>query len=193
MPEFSGKYRYHADEELLRLYADSGSLDVLVALYSRYMHLVYGVALKYLKDREGANDTVMQIFEHLVTELPKHQVRTFQSWLYVLTRNHCFMTLRSKKQEEKKLEGLKIEHEFMESGVEMHPIDRDDPSLEDALRECIEQLKNEQKACIELFYYQERSYQEISKSLKIDEKKVKSYLQNGKRNLKICLERKHVR
>jgi RNA polymerase sigma-70 factor (ECF subfamily) len=193
MPEFSGKYRDHADEELRRLYADSGSLDVLAALYSRYMHLVYGVSLKYLKDREEAKDAVMQIFETLITELPRHQVRTFHSWLYVLTKNHCLMTLRSKKQEEMKREGLKIEHDFMESGVEMHPIDRDDPSLEDALRECIDQLKKDQKKCIEMFYYENRSYLDISNSLKIDEKKVKSYLQNGKRNLKICLENKNVR
>ncbi|MGW8315049.1 MAG: RNA polymerase sigma factor [Bacteroidales bacterium] len=193
MPEFSGKYRDHADEELLRLYSDSGDLDVLAALYERYMHLVFGVALKYLQDREEARDAVMQIFERLITELPRHQVRTFQSWLYVLTRNHCLMILRSKKQEEKKLEGLKIEYDFMESGEDLHPIDRDDPSMEEALRECLEQLKHEQKKCIELFYYQQRSYQEISKALQIDENKVKSYLQNGKRNLKICLERKNVR
>lgn len=193
MPAYSGKYRDHTDEELLRLYSRSGSLEVLAALYARYMHMVYGVALKYLQERDEAKDAVMQIFENLITELPRHQVRTFQSWLYVLTKNHCLMALRSRKQEEKKLEGLKIEHDFMESVEEMHPIDRDDPSLEDALRKCIEQLKKDQKKCIELFYYQNCSYQEISKALNIEEHKVKSYLQNGKRNLKICLEKKNVR
>lgn len=193
MPEFSGKYRDHADEELLRLYSVSGNLDVLAALYGRYMHLVFGVAFKFLQDREEARDAVMQIFENLITELPRHRVRAFQSWLYVLTRNHCLMILRSKKQEGKKLEGLKIEHDFMESGEDVHPIDRDDPSSEEALRECLEQLKDEQKQCIELFYYQQQSYREISEALKLEEKKVKSHLQNGKRNLKICLESKDVR
>ncbi len=193
MPEYTGKYRDHADEDLLRLFSVSGNLDVLAALYGRYMHLVYGVSIKYLQDREEARDAVMQIFEKLINELPRHRIRTFQSWLYVLTRNHCLMILRSKKQAEKSLEGLKIEHDFMESGEELHPIDRDDLSREEALRECLERLKDEQKQCIELFYYQQRSYQEISKALKINEKKVKSYLQNGKRNLKICLESKDVR
>ena len=80
----------------------------------------------------------------------------------------------------------------MESADEMHPLDREDNSIEDALKNCIEKLKSEQKQCIEMFYYQKLCYQEIAVKLNMEEKKVKSYLQNGKRNLKICLERKDV-
>ena len=81
----------------------------------------------------------------------------------------------------------------MESEEEMHPLDREDHSMEDALKDCMEQLKTEQKQCIELFYYQKLCYQEIAEKLHMEEKKVKSYLQNGKRNLKICMEGKNVR
>ena len=102
------------------------------------------------------------------------------------------MQIRSKKSADGRLEGYKIEQEFMESEHEVHPIDREDQSLEDALKDCIAKLKSEQKQCIELFYYQKLCYQEIAESLKLTEKKVKSYLQNGKRNLKICLEGKDV-
>jgi RNA polymerase sigma-70 factor (ECF subfamily) len=193
MLQYSGKHRERSDEELLLQFRKSGNLELLGELYSRYMHLVYGVSLKYLEDRDEAKDSVMEIFEKLITELPRHQVEVFKSWLYVLTKNHCLMQLRSRKQAEKKLEGLKIEHDFMESSDEMHPIDREDQSHEKELRECIEELKLEQKQCIELFYYQQLCYREISLQLQMDEKKVKSYLQNGKRNLKICLESKNVR
>lgn len=81
----------------------------------------------------------------------------------------------------------------MESEYNMHPIDREEEVLSDALKECIEKLKSEQKQCIELFYYKKLCYQEVAEKLNMDEKKVKSYLQNGKRNLKICLEGKDVR
>ncbi len=131
----------------------SGSLDTLGELYSRYMHLVYGVALKYLGNREDAKDAVMQIFEKLIVDLPGQEVRNFKSWLYVLTKNHCLMQIRSQKSVGGRLEGYKIEQEFMESQQEMHPIDREDQSVEDALRDCIARLKHEQKQCIELFYY----------------------------------------
>jgi RNA polymerase sigma-70 factor (ECF subfamily) len=167
-------------------------LDTLGELYSRYMHLVYGVSLKYLGNREDARDSVMQIFEKLITSLPGQEVRNFKSWLYVLTRNHCLMQIRSQKSVAGRMEGYKIEQDFMESEMEMHPLDREDRNVEEALKDCIEHLKAEQKQCIELFYYQKLCYQEIAQKLGMNEKKVKSFLQNGKRNLKICLERKNV-
>lgn len=192
MLEISGKHAERSDEELLRQFVKSGNLDPLGALYSRYMHLVYGVALKYLNNREDARDVVMQIFEKLIVDLPGHEVRNFKSWLYVLSKNHCLMQIRAKKSSDGRLEGYKIEQEFMESEQDLHPLDKEEHSLEEALRECIEQLKAEQKQCIELFYYQKKCYQEIADQLEMNEKKVKSYLQNGKRNLKICLEKKNV-
>ena len=193
MLEISGKHQKIPDEVLLDKFRKSGDLDLLGELYSRYMHLVYGVSLKYFGDRNEAQDAVMNIFEKLITDLPKHEVQNFKSWLYVLTKNHCLMEIRSRKSDHKKLEGLKIEAEFMESVGEMHPIDREADSIGDALKECIERLKSEQKQCIELFYYKKLCYLEVAKELKLDEKRVKSHLQNGKRNLKICLEGKNVR
>jgi len=192
MLEISGKHPDSTDEELVQLFDRNGSLDTLGVLYSRYMHLVYGVSLKYLGNRDDAKDVVMQIFEKLIIDLPGQEVRNFKSWLYVLTKNYCLMQIRSNKSAGGRMEGYKIELEFMESEQEMHPIDREDQSVEEALKHCIEQLKIEQKQCIELFYYQKLCYQEIAEKLKMNEKKVKSYLQNGKRNLKICLERTNV-
>jgi RNA polymerase sigma-70 factor (ECF subfamily) len=193
MLTIGAKHPEKTDEELLGRYQDSGNLDLLGELYARHMHLVYGVSLKYLGDPEDAKDATMQIFEKLISELSGQEVRHFKSWLYVLTKNHCLMKLRSKKSGEKRLEGLKTEVEFMESGDDLHPMDRNDPSIEQALRECMDKLKDEQKECIELFYYRKMCYREISGSLGMAEKKVKSFLQNGKRNLKICLESKNVR
>jgi RNA polymerase sigma-70 factor (ECF subfamily) len=193
MLEISGKHADKTDEELLGQFRDTGSLEPLGALYARYMHLVYGVSLKYLEERPDAQDAVMQIFEKLITELPRHDVQNFRNWLFVLTKNHCFMELRSRKSGEKRLEGFKSELQFMESGAELHPLDREDRSVEEALKECLEELKPEQRKCIEMFYYQKQCYREIAEQLRLDEKKVKSFLQNGKRNLKICLEAKNVR
>jgi RNA polymerase sigma-70 factor (ECF subfamily) len=192
MLDISGKHRDESDEELLQRYLRSGDLELLGELYARYMHLVYGVSLKYLENREDASDAVMHIFEKLISELPRHQVRNFKSWLYVLTKNHSLMELRSRKQVRNKADEINTEFKFMESADELHPIDRADHSMEDKLAECIKQLKKEQRACIEMFYYQNQCYREIAAELQIEEKKVKSHIQNGKRNLKICLESSHV-
>ncbi len=161
-------------------------------LYSRYMHLIYGVCLKYLKNREDAKDAVMQIFDKLIVELRQHEIKQFKPWLYVITKNYCLMQLRSQKTTERRINNYKIEHiTSVESTIELHPIDKEDAENDLHLKECIENLSDEQKKCIRQFYFENKCYREIAESLKIDEKNVKSHLQNGKRNLKICLEKRN--
>jgi RNA polymerase sigma-70 factor (ECF subfamily) len=177
-----------SDSDLLLQYKKTGNLEILGELYSKYIHLVYGVCLKYLNDREESKDAVNKIFEKLIVEIPKFEIQNFKSWLYVLTKNHCLMEIRRLKTEKKRFENFSNDH-FMESTDISHPIDEDpNDNIEDQLKKCIEKLKEEQKQCIELFYYNSKCYKEISEKLEIEENKVKSYIQNGKRNLKICLE-----
>jgi RNA polymerase sigma-70 factor (ECF subfamily) len=189
---FHKKIKAKTDEELLTNFLDKRDMEVLGELYSRYMHLVYGVCLKYFKEREKSQDAVIQLFEKIVIEIDKHEIRNFKSWLYVVTKNHCLMELRKTKPGKTML--ISEENElavFMENEPELHPIDREQEEInEQALNDCIERLKEEQKKCIRLFYFEGKSYREICVILKQDEKKVKSFIQNGKRNLKICLEEK---
>jgi RNA polymerase sigma-70 factor, ECF subfamily len=162
-------------------------------LYTKYMHLVYGVCLKYLKEREEAKDGVMYIFEKLVLEIPRHKIENFRNWLHVVTKNYCLMQLRSgKSKQEKFREWINDQTVFMEIVAELHPLDKEDAeSANKALEDCIEKLKVEQQQCIRQFYFESKCYNEISAHLGMDEKKVKSCLQNGKRNLKLCLEGKN--
>lgn len=179
-----------SDGELLDSYLIKGDLNILGILYSRYIYLVYGVCLKYFKSREDSEDAVTDIFEKLIVELEKHKVDNFKSWLYVLTRNYCLMKLRSDgKGGKRTIELQEDKVAFMESEAELHPIDKDNGALDRALEDCIRNLKNEQLRCIKLFYYENRCYREIAEILKLDERKVKSHLQNAKRNIKICLEK----
>lgn len=179
-----------SDRELIDDYLSSGRLDSLGILYGRYINLVYGVCLRYFKNREESQDVVMDIFEKLISELGRHKVENFKSWLYVLTKNHCLMTLRSLKKDINK--EINIEdhaYMFMENDFDLHPVDRSDINNNEILERCIEQLKKNQRDCIRLFYYENRCYREIAVLLEMDEKKVKSYLQNARRNLKICMEK----
>ncbi len=178
-----------ADGWLIEKYKATGNVEFLGKLYQPYMHLVYGVSMKYLKDREAACDATMQIFEKLVIELLRRDVENFRPWLYVLAKNHCLMALRSEKS--KKLhEGILTETElvFMENHDPGHHPDVTQEATLAALKNCIEQLKASQKECVKLFYLDEKCYQEISEALHMDLNMVKSHIQNGKRNLKICLE-----
>lgn len=179
------------DDRLIAKFNSTGDLEYLGKLFEKYMHLVYGICLKYLKDRDASQDAVMQIFEKLIIELPKRDVENFKPWLHVITKNHCLMQLRSQKIKFLQTEKMMKEEEFfMESSFELHH--NNEPVLEqdlEMLRKCIDQLKTEQKECVSLFYLEERCYQEISNELSVEIKKVKSFIQNGKRNLKICMEK----
>lgn len=174
------------DMELLALYKESGDLDVLGKLFERYMSLVYGVCLKYLKDREESRDAVMHIFEKLVKTLKEHEITHFKSWLYVTSRNHCLMDLRARRG--KNFE--EISPFLMETGAGGH-LDDDNEMESDLskLEGCIEELVSEQKHCVQLFYLQQKCYKEITTITGYDFNQVKSYIQNGKRNLKLCMER----
>lgn len=179
------KYKQLTDLELILKYKESGELTILGELYNRYMSLVYGVCLKYLKDREESRDAVMQIFEKLVTILREHEVANFKSWLYTTSRNYCLMQLRAKKG--KIFE--EITSSFMESGSDAHLEEGSEmESNLSKLENCIEKLVEEQKSCVRLFYIQQKCYKEIVTLTGFDDNKVKSYIQNGKRNLKICMD-----
>ncbi|MFA5328322.1 MAG: sigma-70 family RNA polymerase sigma factor [Prolixibacteraceae bacterium] len=190
---FRRKKKEQSDENLLADYLKYRDMEILGELYARYMHLVYGVCLKYLKEREKSKDEVIQLFEKLVIEIDKHEIRNFKNWLFVVAKNHCLMKLR--KTSVGQVISIADENEmagFMEKSTEMHPVDREpEEREEEALRDCIERLKHEQRACIGLFYFEDKSYREICSELNFDENKVKSFIQNGKRNLKICMESKN--
>ena len=174
------------DEQLITDYKKSGKLLVLAKLYEPYMPLVYGVCLKYFKEEEESKDAVMQIFEDLIQKLKLHEVKNFKSWLYVLSRNHCLMELRKKQ----KHTLVNIEDQFMElESLQHHEDGNQKEWYLTAMEKCLETLSDEQKISVNLFYLQQQCYTEVAQTTGFELNKVKSYIQNGKRNLKICIEK----
>jgi len=77
----------------------------------------------------------------------------------------------------------------METLSEMHPlneIDYDEKTMK--LKEAMTSLNREQGLCVTLFYLEEKSYKEVVEITGFSSNQVKSYIQNGKRNLKLYLE-----
>lgn len=181
----SGKDDFDEQGMLLE-YRNTGNLEILGRLYEKYMPLVFGLCLKYFKDEEQSKDGVMQIFEELVKKLKVHEVINFKSWLYTLSRNHCLMAIRSAS----KHEFVEIEENVMENGAFVHlDIDEAREGKLHVMEKCIQQLPAEQKETISLFYLEQKCYKDVSDITGYDLNKVKSYIQNGKRNLKICIEK----
>ena len=182
----SQKIKEQDDIALIAQYKSSGDLNILGALYSKYMHLVFGVCVNYLKDEEESRDAVMQIFEELVVKLRVHEVQNFKSWLHVLARNYCLMAIRKNS----KNNTVSLEEVVMEN-VEFVHLDIEDAKETKLtiMEKCMESLTEEQRMSVDLFYLQEKCYKEIVDITGYDLTKVKSYIQNGKRNLKNCIEK----
>ena len=176
------------DQELVAAFKESGEINHLSTLYQRYMDLVFGVCLKYFKDTERSKDAVMDIFEELNRKLKQHEVDNFKGWLHVLARNHCLMQLRSPKH----IKTTEFNADFMQSGQTTHltneALEKEETFKK--LAQCMETLPEDQKQSIRLFFVEKKCYNEIAAITGYEWNKVRSYIQNGKRNLKICLDGK---
>jgi len=169
-----------SDIELIQAYQKENAQKFTAELFSRYAHLVFGVSLKYLKSEPEAKDLTQDVYTVIQKKLKTHEVTNFSSWLHQLTKNECLMELRRNK----RIELVPLTENNLEE--EDSHIDEKillETKIETLLKE-LENLKPAQKECMKLFYLKKMSYREITSSTPYSEKEVKSYIQNGKRNLK---------
>jgi RNA polymerase sigma factor (sigma-70 family) len=175
-----------SDADYILAFQQTGDLRLLGQLYQPYMEMVFTVCYKYLRDEDECKDAVMQIFEKLVNDLQNHAVENFKSWLHTVAVNHCLMKIRAKKvfigvdevPDSYEADGEHIREQAIQ-------IDRNLSVLED----CMKTLKTEQRLSIRLFFNEEKCYRQITDETGFDYNQIKSYIQNGKRNLKICMEK----
>jgi len=181
------KYNNYSDNDLINKFLESGDNLFIGLLYERYGHLVLGLCIKYLKNKDEAQDLVIQIFTDLIKDLKKHKIQFFKSWLYVYSKNFCLMELRKRQRELKKeLELKENVHLIMDFSNPEHLKEKENQIV--LMELAIEQLNTEQKLCIELFYLKNKSYNEIIEITGYSNNEVKSHIQNGKRNLKLKMD-----
>ena len=183
-----GKFDHITDQELLeKFYADHNN-EWLGVLLERYTLLLLGVCMKYLKNEDDAKDSVQQIFLKVIQELHKYKVEYFKSWVYMVAKNYCLMKLRDK-QGKIPVEINEKLAAAPEEETDRQTLLQNDQVLE-LMDEALKELNPEQKQCVTLFYLEKKSYHEINELTGFTMLQVKSYIQNGKRNLKILIERK---
>lgn len=190
----SDSRKQESDAELIAMYRNSGNTAYIGELFQRYTHLVFGVCMKYFKNAEESKDGVMDVFEKILTELKRHEVENFKPWLYFVAKNYCLMKLRKETALHIHQEGFKRFYgDFMEFEDMAHLLNgkADDAQVIEFLKSGIQQLRDEQRQCIELFYFETKSYQQIVDETGYSMLQVKSFLQNGKRNLKIHLQHRY--
>jgi len=182
-------YKDQDDGQLILDYRKKGDKKAIGALFERYSHLVFGVCMKYLKNEDDSKDATLNIFEKLMDDLKRFEVEKFSYWIHSVARNYCLMQLRSRKAmlyvDDEEGNGMEA---IMDSQTELHPLS--ERKLEEQLQlleQGIETLNEEQRICIDLFYLKKYCYQDVAEISGFSLNEVKSYIQNGKRNLKIYM------
>lgn len=170
----------------MKAYLSQENLEALGQLFERYSTMIFGVCLKYLANPADSEDAAMEIFEILMRKLPAQEIGNFRSWLYVVVKNHCLQILRKRSP----VLTEDLHSDSMHSAHEPHPESEELNWKENGLHDCLGLLPVHQKKTIELFYFKSKSYQEIADEMVIDKELVRSYIQNGRRNLKKCMESK---
>lgn len=174
-----------SDDDLLLRYQEKSDMRIVGELYKRYAHLVLGTCMKYLQNKQEAEDTTMHVFEVLPNKISRHHITHFKSWLHIVVKNECLMQLRKRKH-------FSTTEDLIISGdSDVEHCKELEFSLEQ-LEFALNLLKDDQRICIELFYIESKSYKCIADELSVSINTVKSNIQNGKRNLKLQLERNHV-
>ncbi|MBK7637151.1 MAG: sigma-70 family RNA polymerase sigma factor [Saprospiraceae bacterium] len=187
------KYRWQnknpewSDERLITAYISTENASYVGELFCRYSDMIFGLCLKHLKNVQESEDASYELFELMISKLKTQQIMIFKPWLYRTSTNFCIDKLRKSKTNiiislddrfETARDSLDISADFSEREALLARIDH-----------CLKQLNDDQKVCIDLFYFQEKSYQDIAQQLNISWSTTRSYIQNGKRNLKICMEK----
>ncbi|WP_298710060.1 sigma-70 family RNA polymerase sigma factor [Chitinophaga sp.] len=182
----SDQYQHLSDQDLLQRYKADGNTEWIGVLFDRYAILLLGLCMKYLKNEEDARDSVQQIFLKVLSEIHRHEVIYFKAWIYQVAKNHCLMQLRHKKD-------MELKEELVPGAAEQEDIRQTAHVQKDLMLDNMEralgELNPDQAIAVRLFYLDKKSYQEISDITGFNAGQVKSYIQNGKRNLKILLEK----
>lgn len=180
------KYKQLTDDELVQLIQQNSVPAAFRELYKRYAHYVLGWSMKYMKNQNAAQEISAELFAKLYSKIQDYKIDSFKPWLYRVTCNACLMELRKKKWNIRPIEPGEV---FESDSTDENTLTEMEQDLRD-LEHALQQLKDKQKKCIELFYLHQKSYEEIARELQMEVKTVKSQLQNGKRNLKMVMELK---
>jgi RNA polymerase sigma-70 factor (ECF subfamily) len=178
-----------SDQELIELYRSTKDPQQVAVLWGKYKHLILANSKKHLGHSQEAEDVCAEIYVELVEKLLVYPVDNFKSWLYKIVQNHCLQKLRKRKGiVEIDIDSEKFENAFVENPAFEH-LDNEGESDSQKLHGALSQLKEEQRTCLMLFFFEEKSYKEISDRTSFDLGQVKSFIQNGKRNLLLILSK----
>jgi RNA polymerase sigma-70 factor (ECF subfamily) len=176
-----------ADDEMLVSQVLAGQTEQFRVLVKRHQKAVYGLGYSFLRNAEDTADFVQEVFLKAYRNLGLFEGRSrFSTWLYKIAYNTAINQVQRRKpsadyQSLADAEGPVPKALANEESPEREVMRK---TLRDAVREAVKELPERFRVCIDLFYFYDRSYQEIERITGIALNTIKSHVFRAKKLLK---------
>ncbi len=178
---------------LLQKYKESKEVIYIGEIYSRYIHLVYGVCLAEINSRQKAQIAVMNIYDKLIAKESLPEEKDFKLWLYVVTLNYCRALKGELTEKDKQFEI--IDDLMWKAEVEYHynlttfNTESYTFALNKILKSNENELTNTQKSYLHYFYKQKKSYSEIATIENTTTEKVMQLLKTTRKQINSLIQK----
>jgi RNA polymerase sigma-70 factor (ECF subfamily) len=171
------------DYKLIRLALDNADQKAYAELMGRYRDSVYFMLLKMVNNKDDADDLTIEAFGKAFKRLSQYTpTYAFSTWLFKIASNNCIDFIRRKKMNTFSIdktiendEGGEMSMNIKADGLnpEEHMVKKQKVKL---MREVVEKLKPRYRVLVEMRYFDELSYEEISDKLELPLGTVKAQL-----------------
>jgi len=172
------------DYNLVKMAVDTGDQQAYAELMERYRDSIYFMLLKMVNNRDDADDLTIEAFGKAFSRLHQYTPNyAFSTWLFKIASNNCIDFIRKKKKFIMSIDnpigggedsdGVKIDIKSTDRDPEEKATQAEKVLL---MHEVVKKLKPRYRELIELRYFKELSYEEISRELDIPLGTVKAQL-----------------
>ncbi len=193
--ELSEKAKY--DYNLVRL-AAKGNQTAYAELMKRYRDSIYFMLLRMVNNKDDADDLTIEAFTKAFSKLDQYTPNfAFSTWLFKIASNNCIDHIRKQRQTIISLDRTFTDEEGSEKAVD---IKEENPDPEEKyiidqktklMQDVVSSLKPRYRMLIEMRYFKEYSYEEISEHLDLPLGTVKAQLHRAREFLYHILKTKH--
>ena len=173
------------DDLVLVQRARNGEEKAFASLMNRYRDSIYYMLLKMVNNPSDAEDLTIEAFGKAFRNLDLYTPKfAFSTWLFKIATNNCVDFIRKKQVSPSPFDNLFDNLENVTVNIQSDLPDPEESLINfqkiAALKDVVNQLKPRYKSLIELRYYKEYSYEEISTELNLPIGTVKAQLFRAK-------------
>ena len=161
--------------------AKKGDQQAYAELMGRYRDSIYYMLLKMVSNTSDAEDLMIEAFGKAFKNIDQYTPSfAFSTWLFKIATNNCIDHIRKRRTSTISIDQTSDDQETQSIIIQSDTLDPEEHMINDQkiklLRDVVSKLKPRYKTLVELRYFNEYSYEEISEELALPLGTVKAQL-----------------